>query len=242
MPSRTRQGKNQITLARALSKLGIASRSQAAGLIKLGKVKVENKTVRSPDVWIDPTKEKIALDGKVLKSEGKIYLALNKPVGIVTTRSDELGRKTVYDLLPKELPWVFPIGRLDKDTSGLLLLTNDTRFGERVTNPFEKVAKTYEVRLNKPLLGSDIRLLESPMMLDDGTLLQAAVIVINSSDNVSCSITIREGKNRQIRRMLATLGYEIVALKRLRIGSIQLGSLKEGEHRRLTAKEQASIC
>ena len=241
MPSRTRQGKNQITLARALSKLGIASRSQAAELVKLGKVKVDGKTARSPDVWIDLKKERIALDGNLLRSEGKIYLAFNKPVGVVTTRSDELGRKTVYDFLPKDLPWIFPIGRLDKDTSGLLLLTNDTRFGEQVTNPLEKVPKKYEVRLDKPLSQSDIRMLESPMRLDDGTELKPAFVNTVSSDDLRCEITIHEGKNRQIKRMFEQLGYEVVTLKRLSIGAIELGNLKEGEHRFLTIKEQASI-
>jgi 23S rRNA pseudouridine2605 synthase len=241
MPSRARQGKNQITLARALSKIGIASRSQAAELIKRGKVRVDGKAIYSPTVWIDLKKERIALNGNLLRSEQKIYFAFNKPLGVVTTRSDELGRKTVYDFLPKGLPYIFPIGRLDKDTSGLLLLTNDTRVGERVTNPFEKVSKTYEVRLNKPLRISDQQTLESPMKLDDGTELTSAVVDMISSDKVSCQITIYEGKNRQIRRMFEKVGYDVVALKRLSIGLIKLGNLKEGEHRPLTTKERASI-
>ena len=159
----------------------------------------------------------------------------------MTTRSDELGRKTVYDFLPHDLPWIFPIGRLDKDTSGLLLLTNDTRFGEHVTNPFEKVAKTYEVHLDKPLSQSAMQVLELPMKLDDGTELKPAIVAMSTSANTICQVTICEGKNRQVRRMFETLGYKVVALRRLSIGAITLGELKEGEHRSLTSKERTSL-
>ncbi|MER3523767.1 MAG: hypothetical protein C4326_06770 [Ignavibacteria bacterium] len=135
MPTRTRQGRNQVSLARALSKLGVASRSQAMDLIRDGRVKVSGVMVRIPTVWVDPKSETITINGAAVRSAQCLYLDFHKPSGGVTTRSDERGRTTVYDYLPKDLPWIFPVGRLDKDTSGLLLLTNDTRFGERVTSP-----------------------------------------------------------------------------------------------------------
>ncbi len=240
MSSRTREGKNQITLARAISKLGAASRSQAILLITSGKVKVEGRTVRSPNLWIDPKGEKIEVEGEMIHGERKVYLALNKPAGVVTTRSDELGRKTIYDCIPKDLPWVFPVGRLDKDTSGLIILTNDTRFGERITSPHYMLAKKYEVVLATPLKPTDRAKLELPMALEDGTALQPATVEVQS-ESLKYLVTIHEGKNRQVRRMFEYFGYDVTALKRLSIGHIELGSLKEGEHRKLTREEIASV-
>lgn len=241
MPSLTRRGRNQITLVRALSKFGIASRTQATMLIREGKVKVDGKLVRSPVLWIDPRRERIAIAGVAPRSIKHHYYAFNKPIGVVTTRSDELGRKTVYDALPKDLPWLFPIGRLDKDSSGLLLLANDTRFGNRMTDPKYKVPKTYVVDLDKPLAEDDCGRLHSPMRLRDGTDLQPAKLKIDPVRNSRLELTITEGKYRQIRRMFQELGYSVVALKRIRIGPIELGNLKEGELRALTDKERQAL-
>ena len=241
MSSRVRQGKNQVTLARALSKLGIASRAQARMLIRQGKISVNRKTVRSPLVWVDPREDRILLAGKTAQKAERVYLALHKPPGFVTTRSDEMGRKTVYHLLPEGLAWVFPVGRLDKESSGLLLLTNDTRFGESVTSPTSKIPKVYVVQFDRPLQEADRMRMESGMTLSDGTRTLTANVSISSNDPATCEITLREGKNRQIRRMGEELGYGVVSLKRVSIGSIRLGNLGEGEVRSLTDAERKGI-
>jgi 23S rRNA pseudouridine2605 synthase len=241
MISKVRQGKNQISLSRALSKFGVASRKQAEKLIVKGAVAVNSKIVRNPHLWIDPKVDKIAVNGTSVRKTEFVYLAMNKPVGVVTTRADERGRKTVYDLLSKSLPRVFPIGRLDKDTSGLLLLTNDTRFGERVTNPDTNLPKTYAAKINKPLADHDRIEMESGMTLEDGTRLLPAVIHMNGKETSKFEITIVEGKNRQIRRMCEQLCYKVLALSRLSIGSITLGSLKEGHVRALSVAERKEL-
>ena len=241
MPSRIRIGKNQITLARALSKFGIASRKQAAELIREGRASVNSKRVLSPDLWVDPKIDRITVDEGALRKQGFVYLIMNKPAGVVTTRSDELGRKTVYDFLPEDSKRLFPVGRLDKDTSGLLLFTNNTRFGDAVTNPLSKIPKTYAVEVDKPLQPGDRKLMESTFVLRDGTVLRPAKVVLNTTNLRAFRMTITEGKNRQIRRVCEELGYEVRSLCRLSIGPVRLASLREGEVRSLTDTEQASL-
>jgi 23S rRNA pseudouridine2605 synthase len=166
---------------------------------------------------------------------------MHKPVGYVTTRCDERSRATVYDLLGDMRDWVFPVGRLDRGTSGLLLFTNDTAFGEALTSPESHVSKTYRVRLDRPLAEADIRRMESGMALDDRTRLRPAVVGRVRGAETAYDLTIHEGKNRQIRRMCERLGYDILSLHRTGIGSLALGTLAEGKTRVLSRVEVESL-
>jgi 23S rRNA pseudouridine2605 synthase len=240
MISRGRLHRTQVSLARAISKLGIASRTEARRMIIEGHIEVNGKTVHNPALWLDPRADRITRDGKPLQPQEKVYLALHKPCGVVTTRQDERGRPTVYTLLPPELRWVFPVGRLDKESSGLLLLTNDTVFGEAVTGPERKVEKRYHVVLDRLLTNEDRRVMEGGMTLRDGTVLAGARIRA-LGEGAEYVISIQEGKNRQIRRMCERLGYEVRRLHRVSVGAIRLGDLKEGMYRSLTPAERSSI-
>ncbi len=246
MKSKNSRIPNTVTLARALSKLGLCSRSQANVYIKEGKVRVNGKVVRDADRWCN-----LKLDRITLQSEGKeehlkakpfIYIAMNKPKDVVTTRSDEKGRKTVYDLLINIKEWVFPVGRLDKDTSGLLLFTNDTKFGDVLTNPDSKVPKTYLVRIDRPLEDNDAGLIRQGMVIEQHQLRPVRVKNIKSKEGEYwIEMIIVEGRNRQIRRMLELLDYSILDLIRTKIGEYSLEELPEGTWRYLTADEVGTI-
>ena len=247
-----------MSLERALSKLGYCSRSQASSFIKAGRVSVDNRIISDPSFRCSPGNDNIAIDGEKIRDKKCVYFVMNKPVGFVTTRSDERGRKTVYDILDDAGEWIFPVGRLDKDTSGLLLFTNDNRFGERMTNPNSAIPKTYRARLNKPMLPEHERLFRHGMTLEGEKLLPATVRAMKSfplspgpgqkvargSVSVDAGLpgcwielTIFEGKNRQVRRMCESVGYKVLELTRIRIGDYELGNLKPGEWKKLARHE-----
>ena len=238
---KSRRRRERVTIARALSKLGIASRAQARALIEAGRVGVNRTITRSPDYWVDLRQDRLSLDGRLLKPQRRVYFALHKPAGVVTTRSDERGRKTVYDLLPSLDTPVFAVGRLDKDSSGLLLLTNDTQFGEVVTSPLRGLRKEYHVITDRPLSPADRRTMTKGMTLPDGPRLKPAEILSVPGDGSEFRIIIQEGKNRQIRRMCEALGYEVLSLRRDSIGAIRLGALAEGKIRTLSEQERDSV-
>lgn len=223
-----------VSLARVLSKLGVTSRRQATTMIEEGRVRVNGVVRIIPEYRCDLFADRITVDNHPVHRKEIVYIAMNKPVGVVTTRSDERNRKTVYDHLGDIGKWVFPIGRLDKDTSGLLIFTNDTRLGERLTNPASKIPKTYRVNLDSPISKSDIQMLEQGMMLDGEQLLPARVKVITQD---VIELTIVEGKNRQIRRMCEALGYGIRLLERIKIGRLSLENIAPGRWRYLAKKE-----
>jgi 23S rRNA pseudouridine2605 synthase len=184
---------------------------------------------------VNPNTDSISLDGKTIHAVPRVYILLHKPVGVVTTRSDELARRTVYDLLPEGTPWVFPAGRLDRETSGLLLLTNDTRLANLLTSPIEHCVKRYRVALDHPLTAQDQAAISAGMILSDGTSLKP--VTVEPDGEKAYTFSLREGKNRQIRRMCKALGYEVLALHRTSIGSLTIGALSAGKTRALSRRE-----
>ena len=242
-------------LARALSKLGYCSRSRAAELIRAGRVTLNGRVVRDPDAPVSGKRDQIEVDGKMLEPQARIYLMLNKPRGVVTTASDEKGRETVYAALNAKLvagkkdspqakpPWVAPVGRLDKASEGLLLLTNDSEWGARVTAPETHLDKTYHVQLATVADEEFIQALVRGVKTKDGEVLRAkrAHRLRSGQKNCWLEIVLDEGRNRQIRRMIETLGVEVLRLVRVAIGPLQLGDLAKGEHRSLTSDEKRML-
>lgn len=230
------------TLERVLSKAGAGSRTEARQWIGAGRVKVNGSVVTDPDQWVDLERDRVALDDKPLRKEEKVYLLLYKPTGYLTTYDDPEGRPTIYDLLPGRERYVFPVGRLDLDTSGLLLLTNDTVFAERITNPDYKVPKTYLVKASRFLSDDDLDRLRNGIELKDGPTKPAGVTRIREAGGRTVlEMTITEGRNRQVRRMVEALGAKVLKLVRVAIGSIRIGDLQIGKIRELTPDEVQAL-
>lgn len=233
-------------LARALSKLGHCSRSQAAELIRAGRVRLNGDVRRDPETPVRLERDRVAVDGRALDPRQKIYLMMNKPRGVVTTASDEKGRETVYAVLEgagESLSWVAPVGRLDKASEGLLLLTNDSEWGTRIAAPETHLEKTYHVQIGTVADDTLARAIETGVRSKDGDLLRAAQARLLRAGEKNCwlEIVLDEGKNRHIRRMLAALGVEVLRLVRVAIGPLRLGTLPKGAYRPLTADEKLSL-
>ena len=230
-------------LARALSKLGYCSRAQASELIRAGTIRVNGAVRRDPETPVRIGKDRIEVDGHQLKVAAKLYLVMNKPRGIVTTASDEKGRDTVYSLLGENLPWVAPVGRLDKASEGLLLLTNDSEWAARVTAPETHLDKTYHVQIGKiadeELLGT----LTTGIRTKEGETLHVkrASMLRQGERNSWLEIILDEGKNRHIRRMLEALDIEVLRLIRVAIGPLALGELAKGGVRALTGEDKLAM-
>ncbi|HEV7922814.1 MAG TPA: pseudouridine synthase [Thermoanaerobaculia bacterium] len=222
------------TLERVLSKAGLGSRSEARRWIGARRVKVNGRVVEDPDRWVDLERDAVLFDDEPLESEKHLYLLLYKPAGYITTYRDPEGRKTIYDLLPERERYLFPVGRLDLDTSGLLLLTNDTQFAERLTNPEYHVPKTYRVKASRPLSDVDLERLRNGLELRDGPTRPAAV---ERTGVAAFEITITEGRNRQVRRMVEALDARVEKLVRIAIGPVGIGELQSGQTRELTEEE-----
>lgn len=239
-----RNDSRKIGLARALSKLGYCSRSRASELIRAGRVRLNGAVRRDPETPVRIEHDHIAVDEIAVESRQKIYLAMNKPRGLVTTASDEKGRQTVYSLLSAEaMPWVAPVGRLDKASEGLLLLTNDSEWSARVTDPEAHLEKTYHVQINRTADETFLQKMVRGLKADDGEFLQARKcrLLRSGEKNSWLEITLDEGKNRQIRRMLEILGAEVLRLVRVAIGPLQLGTLEKASYRRLAADEKVAL-
>jgi pseudouridine synthase len=230
------------TLERILSKAGVGSRSEARRWVSMGRVKVNGRVEGDPNRWVDLERDRITFDDKPLEKAETTYLLLHKPTGYLTTYRDPERRQTIFDLLPDRDRYLFPVGRLDLDTSGLLILTNDTAFAERMTNPDYHVPKTYRVKASTHLSEAKLDRLRNGVELKDGPTRPAHVErVRESGGRTTFDITITEGRNRQVRRMVEALDAKVLKLARIAIGTVLLGDLETGAIRPLTPEEVASL-
>jgi 23S rRNA pseudouridine2605 synthase len=230
------------TLERVLSKAGIGSRTEARAWIAAGRVKVNGTVTRDPDQWIDLERDRVRFDNRPLEARERLYVLLYKPTGYLTTYKDPEGRPTVYDLIADVGTFLSPVGRLDLDTSGLLLMTNDNQFAERVTNPDSHVPKTYLVKASVLLTDEQLQRLRDGIELSDGPTRPATVTRLRDSARYThVEITLTEGRNRQVRRMVEALGARVLKLVRVRIGSIAIGPLPIGKWRLLTREEVEAL-
>ena len=230
------------TLERVLSKAGVGSRVEARAWIGSGRVKVNGRVVRDPDRWIDMERDRVRLDDCPLVARDRVYLLLHKPTGYLTTYRDPKGRPTVYDLMTDVGTFLSPVGRLDLDTSGLLLMTNDNQFAERVTNPGSHVPKTYLVTASTVLSDEQLQLLRGGIELADGPTRPAVVRRVRDAEQCThFQITLTEGRNRQVRRMVEALGARVLELVRVKIGPLAIGTLAIGTWRLLTPTEVSAF-
>jgi 23S rRNA pseudouridine2605 synthase len=220
----------------------LGSRTEARRWIADGRVAVNGKNILTPDAWINPDRDRVTFDGRPLRAAEKRYLLLYKPKGYLTTYKDPEGRPTIYDLLKDISEWVFPAGRLDQDSSGLLLITNDTAFGDYVTDPESHVPKTYLVKASELLTDGQLQRLREGIDLSDGPTRPAQVTRIRDSARFTFfEVTLTEGRNRQVRRMVEALGAKVLKLVRTQIGTIEIGGLEIGKCRALTPEEVRSL-
>jgi len=229
-------------LDRVLSRAGLGSRTEARRWIAEGRVAVNGRKILTPDAWVDPDRDRVTFDGHPLRAADKRYLLLYKPKGYLTTYKDPEGRATIYDLLKDVREWVFPAGRLDQDSSGLLLITNDTAFGDYVTDPESHVPKTYLVKASELLSEEQLQRLRQGIQLSDGPTRPAEVRRVRDSARFTfCEITLTEGRNRQVRRMVEALGAKVLKLVRTQIGGLEISGLQIGQYRALTPEEVRSL-
>jgi 23S rRNA pseudouridine2605 synthase len=230
------------TLERVLSKAGLGSRTEARSWIGAGRVRVNGRVIQNPDHWVEFDKDRVTVDGKPLKPPSKSYVLLYKPKGYVTSHGDPDGRPTVYDLIKDAGKWLSPVGRLDMDTSGLLVLTNDNLFGEHITNPSHKVPKTYQIKAGTLLTDEQIARLRAGVELTDGMTAPAIVSRLRDGPkHTFLEMTITEGRNRQVRRMLEAVDSKVTKLVRTAIGNVRIGDLPVGKWRTLTDEEVAEL-
>jgi len=243
-----------IGLARAISKFGYCSRSRAAELIRAGRVSLNGKIRRDPETPVSGKQNRIAVDGKLVEPQNKIYLMMNKPRGVLTTAADEQGRQTVFNILNDSStarttvkrvaqPWVAPVGRLDKASEGLLLLTNDSEWGAGIAAPETHLDNTYHVQVGTVADEEFVQALVRGVKAKDGEALRAKQARRLRAGEKNCwlELVLDEGKNRQIRRKMETLSVEVVRLVRVAIGPLQLGDLAKGKYRALTPDEKRML-
>lgn len=227
-------------LPKLLARAGLGSRRASEQLIAAGRVTVDGEVVADPSRQVDPARSVVRLDGRLVRvPTAHRYVLLNKPAGLLTARRDDYGRRTVMELLPEEWHgYVFPVGRLDKDTTGLLLLTSDGDLAYRCLHPSHHVPKTYRVTVAQAPSERTLRQLRQGVELEDGLTAPAEVWLKQSgSEGAKVEITIHEGRNRQVRRMFGAVGHPVLALERLSMGPLTLGNLPPGQWRELSERE-----
>lgn len=242
-PSNPPRDRPRHGLARTLSKLGVCSRSQAEAAVRAGRVRVDGRIVRDAECPADATRQRIELDGNPVAAQARVYIAINKPRGLVVSAADEHGRATIYDLIAAAgLPWLGAVGRLDRASEGLLLMTNDSEWAAGITEPATHVAKTYHVQVAG--VPDDAALAAMMRGVRDGAECLRVSHVARlrvGAKNAWLEITLDEGRNRHIRRMLKALDFEVLRLLRVAIGPLQLGDLPKGQWRHLDPAEVAQL-
>jgi len=237
------KSKPTMTLDRVLSRFGLASRTAARQAILAGRLKVNGKVARDPDLWVQPDRVSLHLDGQRLRPARKTYLLFYKPKGVITSHGDPAGRKTVYEYLGHIGKWASPVGRLDKDTSGLLLLTNDTEFADHVTSPQSRILKTYLVKTSGILSEDTISQLNAGVEMKRGDF--ASPISLRRLEDRGkytwLEVVLAEGKNREVRRMIEAVGFKVLKLVRTGIGPLTLAGLEIGRWRELTRSEVEAL-
>ena len=232
-------------LLKTLTEAGIGSRRRLADAIKSGMVTVNGRVAEDFRQPVDLKTDRVCLNGRQIdiRPAATVYLMLHKPRGVLSTTNDERGRRTVLDTLPPEYRQLrlYPVGRLDRDSTGLLLLTNDGNATHRLTHPRFEHEKEYLIQIDGRLSPEEKRQLERGIKLEDGMTHPALVKAITNTPPFNYSLTIHEGRKRQVRRMLASLGHHVLALKRIRMGSLRLANLKEGKTRQLRPQEVALL-
>ncbi len=230
------------TIDRVISKAGLGSRTEARDWVKAGRIRINGALAKSADDWVDPERDKITLDGKPLRAAAPLYVLLYKPKGYITAYKDPHGRPTVYDLLAGVAGFVGTVGRLDLDTSGLLLLTNDNELADRLMDPKWHAPKTYLVKASTRLSEEQLESLRQGVTLDDGPTRPAKVSRVRDSEKYTFfEITLTEGRNRQVRRMVEAIGSHVLKLVRTRFGPLAIGDLQMGKYRMLSAPEVAAL-
>lgn len=229
---------NKIRLQKYLSECGVASRRKSEEMIESGIVKVNGKAASVGDK-VDPKHDTVTVRGKkVARQKSNVYIMLNKPRGFITTMSDEMDRKCVAMLVENAPARVYPVGRLDRESEGMLLFTNDGEFANALTHPSKHVSKTYRVTVRPPVSEEQLTKIATGIVIDDRKTAPADVrIVLREEHRVVLEIVLYEGRNRQIRKMCEEIGLEVARLRRIAVGSVKLGMLKQGDWRELTEEE-----
>lgn len=228
-----------MRIAKFMAAAGIASRRKSEEIIRQGHVKVNGKIIYDPATNVEPEEDVVLVDGRKIEApDEKIYIMLNKPLGCVSTCQDDRGRKTVLDYVKDVDSRIYPIGRLDFTTEGLLLLTNDGDLANKLTHPSHEVTKRYYCVVNSMVTPDEVEKLQKGVFIEGGKTAPARIKIMKATpERTELTITIHEGRNRQVRRMFETLEKEVVFLKRISVGQLNLGNLKKGEYRLLEQSE-----